>query len=168
MNSLDAYTQGIQLISPEILVVVAILLTSVWDLFFPKLKGYTPCFGILSLGGAFAILCQQFGEPQRAFNGLFTVDNLTVTFGLITCVVGIIVILMTMGYEHHFRQNRGEFYAILLTALVSVMFLAGSTDMINAAATMTRPTPAMPCRTASLVSRPWTYSSRIRLMRNTS
>ena len=130
MNSLDAYTQGIQLISPEILVVVAILLTSVWDLFFPKLKGYTPCFGILSLGGAFAILCQQFGEPQRAFNGLFTVDNLTVTFGLITCVVGIIVILMTMGYEHHFRQNRGEFYAILLTALVSVMFLAGSTDMI--------------------------------------
>ena len=130
MNSLDAYIQGIQLIGPEILVVIAILLTSVWDLFFPKLKSFTPWFGILSLGGAFAMFTGQLGETATAFNGLFTVDSLTVVFGLITAFVGIIVILMTMGYEHHFRKNRGEFYAILLTALVSVMFLAGSTDLI--------------------------------------
>lgn len=130
MHSLDAYISGVQLITPEILVVLAILLTSVWDLFFPKLKHFTPWFGILSLIGAFMIFSGQFGPKQVAFAGLYTVDNLTVTFGLITCFVGVVVMMMTMGYEHHFRRNRGEFYAILLTALVAVMFLAGSTDLI--------------------------------------
>lgn len=130
MNSLDAYVSSINLISPEILVVIAILFTSIWDLFFPKLKNLTPWFGIVGLSGAFAIFSQQFTEKVKAFGGLYTVDNLTVVFGLITCFVGVIVIFMTMGYEHHFRRNRGEFYAILLTALVSVMFLAGSTDLI--------------------------------------
>jgi NAD(P)H-quinone oxidoreductase subunit 2 len=38
--------------------------------------------------------------------------------------------MMTMGYEYHFQKNAGEFYAILLTATVSVMLLAGSTDLI--------------------------------------
>ncbi len=130
MNSLDAYKHGLELISPEILVVLAILLTSIWDLFFPKLKSFTPWFGLISLAGAFAIFTQQFGSARPAFGGIFTVDNLTVTMGMITAFVGIIVILMTTGYEHHFKKNRGEFYAILLTALVAVMFLAGSTDLI--------------------------------------
>ena len=41
-------------------------------------------------------------------------------------------------------------------------------DMMNAAATITRPTPAMPSRIDVTVSLPWTCSSRIRLIRNTS
>jgi NAD(P)H-quinone oxidoreductase subunit 2 len=35
-----------------------------------------------------------------------------------------------MGYERKFGPNKGEYYAILLTAVVSVMFLAGTTDLI--------------------------------------
>ncbi len=39
--------------------------------------------------------------------------------------------------------------------------------MMIAAATMTRPIAAMPCSTASFVFRPWTCSSRMRLVRKT-
>ncbi len=45
-------------------------------------------------------------------------------------MVGAIVVLMTVGYEHHLGRNRGEFYAILLTAVLAVMLLTGSTDLI--------------------------------------
>lgn len=66
----------------------------------------------------------------KPFNGLYTADNLSTAFGFIACVVGTMVVFMTMGYERKFGPNRGEFYAILLTAIVSVMFLAGTTDLI--------------------------------------
>jgi NAD(P)H-quinone oxidoreductase subunit 2 len=41
-----------------------------------------------------------------------------------------VVILLTSGYEQHLGQNRGEFYAIILTAVLAVMLLAGATDLI--------------------------------------
>ncbi|MGD9683632.1 MAG: NADH-quinone oxidoreductase subunit N [Candidatus Obscuribacterales bacterium] len=130
MNSLESYITGVSLIAPEIIVVVAILLTSVWDLFLPSKKAVTPWLGLVSLAISFFLFTGQLNLNEKAFGGLYTVDSLTAIFGLIAAAVGFIVILMTMGYEHHFKSNRAEFYAILLTAVVAVMFLAGSTDLI--------------------------------------
>src|SRR5579883_3382721 len=130
MNNIGAYYQAVSLLLPEIAVVIGILLTSIWDLFFPKAKGWTPWIAFTSLGIAFALSATQLTVDQKLFGGVFTVDPVTALFSLIATGVGALVILMTMGYEHHFKSNRGEFYAILLTALVAVMFLAGSTDLI--------------------------------------
>ena len=47
------------------------------------------------------------------------------------------------------------------------MKAAKTVPMISAAATTTRPIAAIPCSTASRVFRPWTCSSRIRLIRKT-
>ena len=47
------------------------------------------------------------------------------------------------------------------------MNAAKTVPMISAAATITRPIAAMPCSTAGRVARPWTCSSRIRLIRKT-
>ncbi len=115
---------------PQIVVIIGILMTSIWDLFLPKLRNWTPGIAFLSLLASFLMLATQIDVKQKLFNGLFTIDPLTVVFGLIATAVGGLVVLMTIGYEHHFRSNRGEFYAILLTAIVAVMFLAGSTDLI--------------------------------------
>ena len=131
MNALPSYIQALHFLLPEALVVVSILIATLWNLFFPKAKEWTPVWAFLGLGSAFCLLLFQFTQAGAVlFNGLFTVDALTLTFGLIACLVGMMVVLMTMGYEHHFGPNRGEFYAILLTATLSVMLLAGSTDLI--------------------------------------
>jgi NAD(P)H-quinone oxidoreductase subunit 2 len=131
MNGLEIYTQALDYLLPEIFVIIAIVATTLWNLFFPKLKELTPVWAILGLGSAFCCLLAQFFKPQIAlFSGLMTIDQLTLTIGLITTFVGILIVLMTMGYEHHLGKHRGEFYALLLTATVSVMFLAGATDLI--------------------------------------
>ncbi len=97
----------------------------------PKAKEWTPVWAMTGLGAAFTTLFLQFfDKPAILFNGLFTVDKLTVTFGLIVTLVGVVVVLMTMGYEHHLGRNRGEFYSILLTAILAVLLLAGATDLI--------------------------------------
>ncbi len=131
MNGLETYTQALEYLLPEIFVVIAIIFTTLWNLFFPRYREMTPVWACLGLGSGFCALLAQFFKPQvLLFNGLLTVDVLTLTIGLITTFVGILVVLMTMGYEHHLGKHRGEFYAVLLTAIVSVMFLAGTTDLI--------------------------------------
>jgi NAD(P)H-quinone oxidoreductase subunit 2 len=131
MNGLEIYTHALEYLLPEIFVIIAIIATTLWNLFFPKLKEMTPVWACLGLGSAFCcLLAQFFKHPDRLFNDLFTVDPLTLTVGLIITFIGIVVVLMTMGYEHHLGKHRGEFYTLLLTAVVSVMLLAGTTDLI--------------------------------------
>src|ERR1700727_2663124 len=102
MNGLEIYTQALDYLLPEIFVIIAIVATTLWNLFFPKLKELTPVWAILGLGSAFCCLLAQFFKPQIAlFSGLMTIDQLTLTIGLITTFVGILIVLMTMGYEHH-------------------------------------------------------------------
>ena len=130
MNTIADYCNAVALLAPHIAVIVGILLTAVWDLFNPKLRHWTPWIALLSLIIAFASQATQIETVQKLFGGVYTVDPLTTIFGLIATGVGAVVVLMTTGYEQHFKNNRGEFYAILLTAVVAVMFLAGSTDLI--------------------------------------
>jgi len=128
--TINEYLQAVSLLIPHIVVIVGILLTSVWDLFVPKLKHWTPWFALISLVAAFGLLTPQIETNLKIFNGLYTVDPLSVIFSMIATGVGAIVVLMTTGYEQHFKNNRGEFYAILLTAIAAVMFLSGSSDLI--------------------------------------
>lgn len=130
MNTIADYSNAVALLVPHIMVVIGVLLTSVWDLFNPKLKHWTPWIALLSLLAAFSIQATQLEVTDKLFGGVYTVDPLSTIFGLIATGVGAIVVLMTTGYEQHFKTNRGEFYAILLTAIVAVMFLAGSSDLI--------------------------------------
>jgi NAD(P)H-quinone oxidoreductase subunit 2 len=132
MNGLEDYNLAIKLLLPEIIVVGAIIFACLWNLFVPKQKGATPIVSFVALASAFFALALQLPNAQKVglFGGVFTVDHLTISFGLIVCAVGALIVLMTSGYEHHLGQNVGEFYAILLTAILAVMFLAGATDLI--------------------------------------
>ena len=131
MNGIDDYALAMTLLLPEVVLTVAILLASIWNLFLPKLKGATPVISFLGLALSSVFLVLQMSMPKtELFGGLFTVDGLTVGFGLIACAVGMVIVFMTSGYEHHLVDNVGEFYAIILTAVLSVVILAGSTDLI--------------------------------------
>lgn len=131
MNMLAEYHFAWQLLLPETVLVLTILTASLWNLFLPKWRTYTASLSFLGCVISFCcLLLQEFGKTNVLFGGLFTVDHLTIVFGLISLVVGMIVVLMTCGYEQHLGRNVGEFYAIILTAVLAVMLLAGATDLI--------------------------------------
>jgi NAD(P)H-quinone oxidoreductase subunit 2 len=131
MTGLTGYESAIKYLIPELILCVTIFIASLWNLFFPKQKALTPVWSITGLVLAGLALLSQFYQPQTIlFNGLFTVDSLTLTFGMISILVGILVVLISIGYEHHLGRHRGEFYAVLLTATVSTLLLAGASDLI--------------------------------------
>jgi NAD(P)H-quinone oxidoreductase subunit 2 len=128
----NQYFSGVlPVLAPHLWVIGGILFASLWNLIFPRLKHVTPIASLVSLVCAAVLYCGQIdGKTTEIFGKLYTCDKLSTAFGLISCVVGILVVLMSMGYERKFGPNRGEYYAILLTATVSVMFLAGTTDLV--------------------------------------
>jgi NAD(P)H-quinone oxidoreductase subunit 2 len=134
----EIYLHALQLMGPEIVLVVAIIFAALWNVFAPRQRAMTPVVSIGLLIVATLMLGQQYGLPTRQMlfptpdssAGLFTVDKLTAAFGLLACIFGGVVVLMTMGYEYHFKQNRGEYYALLLTSILAVTLCAGSTDLV--------------------------------------
>ncbi len=136
MNSVQGFQIAWQLLLPESILVVTILIASLWNLFFPKLKVFTACISFFGCIGSFLVLLlqdlalQDLGKPISLFGGLFTIDHLTIAFGLISLAVAMVVVFLTSGYEQNLGQNVGEFYAIILTAVLAVMLLAGATDLI--------------------------------------
>lgn len=131
MLNIADYQGAIQLLSPAIILTVTILVCALWNLFFPKLKELTPVISIFGLLYAGSTLWAQFSlSATKLFGGLYTVDKLTVLFGVLACFVGVIVVCMTTGYESYLGRNAGEFYTLLLIATLAVMLLAGTTDLI--------------------------------------
>ena len=70
------YVKALQLLSPEMALVVGILFAAIWNLLFPKARGMTPIVSLLSLIASWAVLVGQLTlkSPERLFNGLFTID----------------------------------------------------------------------------------------------
>jgi NAD(P)H-quinone oxidoreductase subunit 2 len=131
VNSLQDYYNAVQLLQPEIWMTCAIVVATLWNLFFPRAQRWTAVWSLVGLFLAGASLLPQMQlATTPILGGLFTVDKLTVGFGLLAVAVGFIVCLMTMGYEKQLGTNRGEFYALLLIAVMAVMLLAGTTDLI--------------------------------------
>ncbi|MBY0356568.1 MAG: NADH-quinone oxidoreductase subunit NuoN [Candidatus Obscuribacterales bacterium] len=131
MSDNQFFSGVFSLLTPHLWVITGMVIACLWNLFFPKRKHVTPlvCIGTLAL--AAITYLKQFGvEQQDLFARLYVIDTLSIAIGLITCLVGIIVVFMSMGYERKFTPNRGEYYAILMTAILSVMFLAGTADLI--------------------------------------
>lgn len=125
------FSSVIPVLAPHLIVIAGILIAALWNLFFPRLKQVTPIASLASLLGASYCYCSQLdAKTTELFGKLYTGDKLSTAFGLISCIVGIVVVLMSMGYERKFGSNRGEYYALLLTATLSVMFLAGTTDLV--------------------------------------
>lgn len=129
---MNAFYSGIfPALTPHLIVTFGIVIAALWNLFAPNKRFVTPAMSFLALVLAAITFTGQLDIPTtRIFEGLYTVDKFSTAFGLISCIVSAIVVLMTTGYESRFGPNRGEYYAILLTATLSVMFLGGTTDLI--------------------------------------
>lgn len=131
------FGSNMQHLLPYLVVTVGVLLTSIWNLFFPKHKGWTAWIAVVALSAGAGLLLRQADAVASAASGslylfynLLTIDSLSLVIGVLACLMGTIVVFMTMGYEHKFGANVGEYYAILLAAVLSVMFLACATDLI--------------------------------------
>ena len=118
---------------PELILTVLVLVVITVDLFLPRGSKWllTPLTvaGLL-LAGAACFVVWDTPDPV-VYNGFYVVDNLSVFIKGATIVTGILSALFAPSYLIARRIPLGEFYTILLSALIGMCVLASSADLIT-------------------------------------
>ena len=107
------------------------------DLFLPaRHKQYSSIPALLGLlVAAYATLQIQrvlpaSGEPLRGFFGTLVMDPFSVYFYYLFLVGAAVAILISIRYLEIERENHGEFYALLLFAVIGMMCMAAGYDFV--------------------------------------
>ena len=70
-------------------------------------------------------------DKRALFEGMFVHDGLTVFFTLLFCAIGALAVLMSWNYAKRTRIGQPEYYALLLTAVLGMVIMAASNDLIT-------------------------------------
>ncbi len=119
-------------ILPEGIVILTLLLVVVVDLIAGRSASRgLPYVAIAGLLGAIVALCYQWDSSTPiSFLGSFNGDALSVLFRGIIALSAATTLLMSIRYVEQSGTSLAEFIAILFSATVGGMFLAGSDELV--------------------------------------
>jgi NADH-quinone oxidoreductase subunit N len=86
-------------------------------------------YGLIGLGGAIAASVNQWNQSLVGF-GVISVDNFTVFFNITLCAIGILTIILSAGNAERDHLPLGEYYTLMLFAIVGMMLMASTTDLL--------------------------------------
>jgi len=121
-------------ILPEIVLTVVILLLTLAAVFSRGADRNGSLMTATILGLSATLLSFAFVPPfpGQLFSGMLTLDGLAYFFRWLFPVVGVLVVLMSREFlEVKKAENPGEFYIILLMAILGMMLMASSGDLIT-------------------------------------
>jgi NADH-quinone oxidoreductase subunit N len=90
-----------------------------------------PLVSLATLAAAAALVWQVRDDKRSLFEGMFVHDGLTVFFTLLFVGVGVVSVLLSWDYAKRTRINLPEYYALLLTAILGMLVMAASNDLIT-------------------------------------
>src|SRR5579864_2545847 len=128
LSSVDVHA-----ILPEIIITAAIIAVLVVDLFLPdRAKSLNAVISMAGVGGAAIALMSLIGSgTHRTFGGMFVLDNYAMLFKFLLLAVAAMLIFMSVNYLNEVVRNiQGEFYFLLLTALLGMLVMPSSRDLI--------------------------------------
>jgi NADH-quinone oxidoreductase subunit N len=117
---------------PELVLFGAILLISVLDLL--KLGGRALAM-IAMLGCATSLVAtlDLYGAaPGLLFHRMIVLDNFSLFFKVVALAATILTIWMSVASKEVQKINQGEYYALLLTCALGMMFMASSSNLLTA------------------------------------
>ena len=89
--------------------------------------GWIGLVGLLCAAIAAALL---WGTPESAFGGSLALDRYALFFDVVFCLTGALTLLMSMDYLHTIGLGGGEYYVMLLLAVVGMMLMGSASDLI--------------------------------------
>jgi NADH-quinone oxidoreductase subunit N len=100
-----------------------------------KIRPYSPevitlAVLVAALVSSIMLLTRVGSHGVSQFGGMIAVDHLSIFFKIIALASTIIVVFLAMDYFRGVRIHRGEFYALLIFAVLAINFLAAATDLV--------------------------------------
>ncbi len=120
-------------IVPVLMVTLAACATMMAEAFRPQRDlaagRWFGTYGLIGLGGAIAASLNQWNQSLVGF-GVISVDNFTVFFNITLCAIGILTIILSAGNAERDHLPLGEYYTLILFAIVGMMLMASTTDLL--------------------------------------
>jgi NADH-quinone oxidoreductase subunit N len=121
-------------ISPEIVLAASICILFVLDLFIPRpRKKIVAYLSLAAVAAALAVLTHlhMADRWQTSFSGLFVLDPFAVFFKYIFLAAAFLAILISVRYLDIENIHYGEYYPLILSAVLGMMFMASGADLIT-------------------------------------
>ena len=117
-------------ILPEIILALAACLVLVIEPFLKKDKTATVAIALSAVLASGVVALGLWNRSEVSFNGMIALDAYSVFFKVLFAVAGVMTILMSPRYLEANHRNKGEYYVLLLFALVGMDIMAASRDLI--------------------------------------
>ena len=116
---------------PEIFLTCLALTVLVLDLFLGRKN--KAVLGIISVAGLIGLLpiVVLSIDGQPSFGGTVIADHYAAFFNIIFILAGILATLISIDYLEKEAIHRGEYYYIILFAILGMMVMASSFDLLN-------------------------------------
>ena len=121
-----------QLLMPELVIALTLLIVLVFDLFDSISKAVLGWMTIVGAGIALWVSVQMHyaGTVGVEFNDMFKVDNFSLFFNIIFLVSTILVVLISMSYLDRGDRKQGPYYLLILLATLGMMLMAAGNELI--------------------------------------
>ena len=121
-----------QLLMPELIIALTLLIVLVFDLFDSISKSILGWMTIVGSGIALWVSIQmhQAGTVGTQFNDMFKVDNFSLFFNIIFLVSTILVALISLSYLGRDDRKQGPYYLLILLATLGMMLMAAGNELI--------------------------------------
>jgi len=133
-SALVSTQQDFPYILPEVMLAFFGLATLLTDfLLEEKQKSWnalTAMLGVLFSGVSLWLLHPVASELNLRFGGSIVIDHFFILFGFIFLAATALVILLSARYMEIEGEHGGEYYALMLFAVVGMMFLACGNDLV--------------------------------------
>lgn len=121
-------------ITPEIAVAALTLILLAIGLLIPEgaRKGMMPLtvFGLLGILG-YTVYDFFLGKMGPAFQGMYFHDAFADFFKILFLAAALLVVLSSGEYVQKFPAYRGDFYALLVAAILGMMIMASAADLLT-------------------------------------
>lgn len=85
---------------------------------------------LAGLAGGLAAAFQQIGSTGTAFFGMVTTGGYGAFFSAMFCLAGILTVMLSKSYIKKEGIEHGEYYSIILFAVVGMMLMAAAADLV--------------------------------------
>lgn len=119
-------------IAPELVLTAVACIVLVADLFLPR-EGKWIVMPLAAAGvfGTLAAVVSLVGERRETLARSFEVDSFALLMKGVFCVLGLIILAISFHFFKSGRYYQGEYYFLLLSALLGGLVMASSRDLIS-------------------------------------
>lgn len=119
-------------LSPELVLTATACIVLVADLFLPRdAKWIAMPLSAAGLIGTLAAVVSLLGEHRVTLNATFEIDDFALLFKGLFCIIGLIVLAISFDFFKKGRYYQGEYYFLMLCALLGGVVMASARDLIT-------------------------------------